>query len=120
MGASLYSLFAICSDLGFLVNIGDLRLPARINGSLVETGRHSRDRECGEDCAILRYHRGHRAPSMTTNLQPTIHDVVAQLNILTNKLKDSANEDDRRALLKQFRILLNEADKIIERRLRPE
>jgi hypothetical protein len=38
------------------------------------------------------------------------HAIVTQLNALTEKLKHSTNEDERRALLKEFRRLLDQAD----------
>jgi methionyl-tRNA synthetase len=45
-----------------------------------------------------------------TDSHPTIHDIVAQLKILTDKLKRTTDENHRRALLKQFRLLLDQAD----------
>jgi len=52
---------------------------------------------------------------MMTNTLPTLQEVVTQLDALTRKLNDVTSENDRRALLKQFRALLNEADGLIER-----
>jgi hypothetical protein len=50
-----------------------------------------------------------------TTIEPAIHDIIAELEILTNKLKCTADEGERRALLKQFRILLDGADKLAAR-----
>jgi hypothetical protein len=55
------------------------------------------------------------ATSLMTNTQPTLQEVVTRLDALTRKLNDVTSENDRRALLKQFRALLSEADKLIKR-----
>jgi predicted nucleic acid-binding Zn-ribbon protein len=48
-----------------------------------------------------------------TQTQGGIRDIAARLKTLTDKLKRTTDQDDRRALLKQFRALLEEADKIV-------
>lgn len=54
-------------------------------------------------CAVL---------SLMTETQPTIHEIAAQLKILTEKLKHASNQEDRHALLKEFRTLLDQADQL--------
>jgi hypothetical protein len=49
---------------------------------------------------------------MTTETPSTIVEIAAQLKILTDKLQRTVDQKDRRALLKQFRTLLAQADKI--------
>jgi hypothetical protein len=50
-----------------------------------------------------------------TTIAPTIQNIVAELDILTNKLKCTTDEDQRRTLLKQFRALLDGADRLAAR-----
>jgi hypothetical protein len=50
-----------------------------------------------------------------TTLQLGIHDIVAELEILTNKLRCTTDEGERRALLRQFRVLLDGADNLATR-----
>ncbi len=52
---------------------------------------------------------------MMIDIRPTIHDIVARLDVLSDKLKRATGDTDRQALLKQFRMLLDEADRVIER-----
>lgn len=52
---------------------------------------------------------------MMTDAQPNIHDIVAELEVLTNELKCAIDENQRRILLKQFRELLDGADRIAAR-----
>jgi hypothetical protein len=49
--------------------------------------------------------------------KPTIHDIVAQLTLLTEQLRRTASGDDRRVLLKQFRALLDQADQVTGERM---
>jgi hypothetical protein len=44
---------------------------------------------------------------------PALSDIVVQIRVVADKLKDTSSEADRRHLLKQFRLLLDDADKII-------
>jgi hypothetical protein len=41
----------------------------------------------------------------------TFPDILARLNDLSDRLKRATNDHDRRALLKQFRAMLDRADK---------
>ena len=50
--------------------------------------------------------------SHMTEIQPTIHEIAAQLKILTEKLKHTSNQEDRHTLLKEFRALLDQADQL--------
>jgi hypothetical protein len=50
--------------------------------------------------------------AMMTDTQPTIREIVARLQVLTNQLRDTSGGSERRALLRQFRELLDEADKL--------
>jgi hypothetical protein len=43
-----------------------------------------------------------------------LHAIAEQLATLSNELIDNADTKSRRTLLKKFRVLLAEADKIIE------
>ena len=47
-----------------------------------------------------------------TEIQPTIHEIAAQLKILSEKLKHTFNQEDRHTLLKEFRMLLDRADQL--------
>jgi hypothetical protein len=40
----------------------------------------------------------------------TFPEIVSQLNVLTDELKRSTDPSERRALLRQFRMLLDEAN----------
>jgi len=51
---------------------------------------------------------------MTTEHQSKIAEIAAQLKILTDKLQHTTRHEERRTLLKQFRTLLAEADKIVK------
>jgi hypothetical protein len=44
---------------------------------------------------------------------PALNDIVDQIRVVADKLKHTRNEADERHLLKQFRLLLDDADKII-------
>ncbi len=59
------------------------------------------------DRASLRHHC-----RLMTDVQPNIHDIIAELEILTNKLKCATDENQRRIFLRQFRELLDGADKL--------
>jgi hypothetical protein len=50
-----------------------------------------------------------------TNTQPTLQEVVTRLDALSRKLNGVTSENGRRALLKQFRALLSEADKLVKK-----
>jgi hypothetical protein len=52
---------------------------------------------------------------MMIDTQPKVHDIVTKLEALTNKLKDTTDDAERRALLKRFRELLDGADRLIAR-----
>jgi hypothetical protein len=54
----------------------------------------------------------HDSSAMTTEIPENIYEIAAQLKILTSKLQDTTKQEERRALLKQFRKLLAKADKI--------
>lgn len=43
----------------------------------------------------------------------TIQEIVAQLSVLTDKLSHATTGKDRRALLKEFRVLLEQADQCV-------
>jgi hypothetical protein len=66
-----------------------------------------------ENPVFLRHHS--RGCSHMTTIAPTIQNIVAELDILTNKLKCTTDEDQRRTLLKQFRALLDGADRLAAR-----
>ena len=42
--------------------------------------------------------------------QPSFEDVMSQLNVLIDNLKQTTDEAERRALLRQFRALLGTVD----------
>jgi hypothetical protein len=44
---------------------------------------------------------------------PALNDIVDQIRVVADKLKHTSSEADKRHLLKQFRLLLDDADKII-------
>src|SRR5262249_32326233 len=47
---------------------------------------------------------------MMTNTTSAFHNIVAQLNDLTERLNAATTADDRRTLLRQYRTLLEQAD----------
>lgn len=51
-------------------------------------------------------------PSMD-QIPPALNDLVDQIRVVANKLKHTSSEADKRHLLKQFRLLIDDADKII-------
>lgn len=55
-----------------------------------------------------------RWPPMTL-VQPTLRDIIAELEILTKKLKCTTDDAERRTLLKEFRALLDGADTLAAR-----
>jgi hypothetical protein len=48
-----------------------------------------------------------------TKTSPTFPEIITQLNTLTDDLKRSTSESERRTLLRQFRMLLDNADTIL-------
>jgi hypothetical protein len=50
---------------------------------------------------------------MITDTSGHLYAIAEQLAILTNKLRNSTDSENRRGLLREFRVLLAEADKII-------
>jgi hypothetical protein len=50
---------------------------------------------------------------MITDTSGYLYAIAEQLAILTNKLRNSTDSENRRGLLREFRVLLAEADKII-------
>jgi hypothetical protein len=44
---------------------------------------------------------------------PALNDIVDQIRVVADKLKHTSSKADKRHLLKQFRLLLDDADKII-------
>ena len=46
-------------------------------------------------------------------IPPALNYLVDQIRVVANKLKHTSNEADKRHLLKQFRLLIDDADKII-------
>jgi hypothetical protein len=48
-----------------------------------------------------------------TETSAHLYAVAEQLAILTNTLRNCTDPENRRALLREFRVLLSEADKII-------
>jgi len=44
---------------------------------------------------------------------PALNEIVDQIRVVADKLKHTSQEADKRHLLKQFRLLLDDADKII-------
>jgi len=55
---------------------------------------------------------GVRGAPYMTEIQPTIHEIAAQLKSLSEKLKNTLNQEDRHILLKEFRMLLDQADQL--------
>ena len=47
-----------------------------------------------------------------TDAHVAIQEIASQLRLLTEKLKQANDPDQRRALLKQFRALLGQADDV--------
>jgi hypothetical protein len=50
-----------------------------------------------------------------TSVQPTVREIVAELDVLSQKLKSTLDDDERRTLLKEFRSLLDGAEKLVAR-----
>jgi hypothetical protein len=48
-----------------------------------------------------------------TDISATLRPIAEQFSILTQKLRNNTDPEIRRALLRQFRVLLADADKII-------
>jgi hypothetical protein len=48
-----------------------------------------------------------------SHTSPALNDIVDQIRVVADKLKHTSSEADKRHLLKQFRLLLDGADKII-------
>jgi hypothetical protein len=46
-------------------------------------------------------------------IPPALNDLVDQIRVVANKLKNTSSEADKRHLLKQFRVLIDDADEII-------
>jgi hypothetical protein len=44
---------------------------------------------------------------------PALNDIVDQIRVVADKLRHTSSETDKRHLLKQFRLLLDGADRII-------
>jgi hypothetical protein len=49
---------------------------------------------------------------MMTSTKPTMLEIISELKSLSEKLPSTTVGDERRAWLKQFRALLNEADQL--------
>ena len=50
---------------------------------------------------------------MMTDTSARIHVIAEQLEVLSKELRNSRDPESRRALLRNFRVLLAEADKVI-------
>jgi hypothetical protein len=57
---------------------------------------------------------------MMTSTKPTLHEIIAELNSLTQKFPHTNQGEERRAWLKQFRALLDQADQLAGRDITPE
>lgn len=58
---------------------------------------------------------GHRYDStMMTDRSAHLDNIAEQLSSLSKKLRDCTDPEERRVLLRQFRSLLGEADKIVD------
>ncbi|HEX8817977.1 MAG TPA: hypothetical protein VF753_20990 [Terriglobales bacterium] len=51
---------------------------------------------------------------MMSSAKPTITEIIAKLKSLTENLQHANEGDDRRAWLRQFRSLLNQADQLAQ------
>ena len=49
-----------------------------------------------------------------------LHAIAEQLAVLSSELRNNFDPEGRRALLKKFRVLLGEADRVIQEEVRPE
>jgi hypothetical protein len=57
---------------------------------------------------------------MMTDRSAMLHAIAEQLAVLSSELRNNFDPEGRRALLKKFRVLLGEADRVIQEEVRPE